>query len=215
MVHDILGKIDLVLCSKEVQHQLVINTWLIRASSLLKEAFCYEFQKHPVLAINIHQLCWGVSFQYHSLVAIQKRMISVGVLDEPASCSDPACFSNHFLCDCYGDAHHRWSDLCLSEGFQTHLLPSLSAKTWVFDHSSEFFVLCSIHIIHFCPYLEVFHERYKCWSIQHFKIWKHLLCSYKSVHFHPVPIKGCEVHRRFTLDFEWFKRNGHCLRLYL
>jgi len=54
MVHEILGKIDLVESGKEIQHQLVINTGLIRASSLLEEAFRHELQKHSMLAINVH-----------------------------------------------------------------------------------------------------------------------------------------------------------------
>jgi len=132
-----------------------------------------------VLTINDHQLGGGVSFQHYSFVALQERMIHVGVPDEPAICSNLACFSNHLLSDCYGNAHHRQFDLRLSERFQTHFLPSLSSKTWVSDHGLEFFVLCSIHVIHFCPYLEVLYKSHVCWSIQHFKIRKHLLDYYQ------------------------------------
>ena len=70
MVHDILGKVNLVERSKEVQHQLVINAGLIRASTLLEEAFSHKLQEHPVLTINVHQLGGGVSFQHYSFVAL-------------------------------------------------------------------------------------------------------------------------------------------------
>ena len=77
MVHDIFWKIDLVERSKEVENQLVIIAWLIRASTLLKEALRHELQEHPVelqehpvLTFNIHQLGGGVSFQHHSFVAL-------------------------------------------------------------------------------------------------------------------------------------------------
>jgi len=55
MMHEILWKVDFVVSSKEIQHQLVINTGLIRASSLLKEAFRHELQKHHVMTIYVHQ----------------------------------------------------------------------------------------------------------------------------------------------------------------
>ena len=56
MVHEILGKVYLVEGRKEVQHQLVINAGLIRASTLLEEAFRHKFQEHPVLTINATSL---------------------------------------------------------------------------------------------------------------------------------------------------------------
>ena len=55
MVHKVFWKVDLVVCNKEIQDKLVIYTWLIRPTSLLKEAFRHELQKHPMVAINIHQ----------------------------------------------------------------------------------------------------------------------------------------------------------------
>jgi len=70
MVHDISWKIYLVERSKKVENQFVINAWLIRASTLLEEAFRHEFQEHPVLTFNVHQLGGGVSFQHHSFVAL-------------------------------------------------------------------------------------------------------------------------------------------------
>jgi len=87
-----------------------------------------------VLTINVHQLGGEVSFQHYSFVAIQERMIPVGVPDVSASCSNPAGFGNHLLSDCYGAAHHRRSDLRLSEGIQTHLLRS--CHTPIFDLTS-------------------------------------------------------------------------------
>ena len=36
-----------------------------------------------MLSINVHQLGGGVSLQHYSFVAIQERMISAGVPDEP------------------------------------------------------------------------------------------------------------------------------------
>ena len=70
MVHNISWKIDLVERSKEVENQFVIIAWLIRASTLLKEALSHELQEHPVLIFNVHQLGGGVSFQYQSFVAL-------------------------------------------------------------------------------------------------------------------------------------------------
>jgi len=62
MVHYIPGKVNLVERSKKVQHQLVIDAGLIRASTLLEEAFRHKLQERPVLTINVHQLGGGVSF---------------------------------------------------------------------------------------------------------------------------------------------------------
>jgi len=70
MVHDISWKIYLVERSKKVENQFVINAGLIRTSTLLEEAFRHEFQEHPVLTLNVHQLGGGVSFQHYSFVAL-------------------------------------------------------------------------------------------------------------------------------------------------
>jgi len=63
MMHEVSWKINSLISSQEIQHQFVVQTRLVRTSSLLKEAVIDKFQKHPILFIHVHQLsCW-ISFQ--------------------------------------------------------------------------------------------------------------------------------------------------------
>jgi len=142
-------------------------------------------------------------------------MLSCDIPEKLACGGDPTSFRNHLLCDCYWNTHHCRPNLSLFERFQTHLLPGLSSKTWVSDHGFIFFIQCRFHIVYFCPSLEVLHQCDVCWSIQHIKVWKHLLDCYQRFQIHHVPLQGCEVHWRFTLNFEGFNWNGHCLGLNL